>query len=308
MMDERKAVRFDDNVLVIKPLAEDLCVDEDGRDGTDIDEDMVHVIIPSAPGSPPPSSTDAHQRVDPQTRRIPAKYLVPKDAIYEHRMNGAIEYAIWYHREQTRKGDGRPYIMHPLAVLGILQRAGAATLCGIYDIAFAQAVILHDVLEDTDAPPDEIAEVFGQNVLDLIRECSDNKSLPKDVRKRMELNHVYESKSLHVKLLKAADKLDSITDGCPASWSPGYQRGYTFWTYAIAIAAAGILPKLDQLIAETYEPLFAEPQPNGSGSAPPGLLKYGIAFPPTLAEIDAELVAFYELIQREEAAKATKAH
>lgn len=76
----------------------------------------------------------------------------------------AYEYAAQRHGEvgQTRKFSGKPYILHPLAVAGII-KAVAPT-----DSALIQAAILHDVLEDTAATEEEVADLFGSDVLALV--------------------------------------------------------------------------------------------------------------------------------------------
>ena len=55
------------------------------------------------------------------------------------------------------------------------------------DIVTLQAAVLHDTLEDTETMPKEIAEVFGLEVLGVVTEVSDDKTLPKDERKRLQI-------------------------------------------------------------------------------------------------------------------------
>lgn len=64
------------------------------------------------------------------------------------------------HRGQRRSSED-PYITHPLAVADILcdLRADAETLA---------AGLLHDVVEDTDYPPERIEAQFGAKVMDLV--------------------------------------------------------------------------------------------------------------------------------------------
>jgi hypothetical protein len=50
-----------------------------------------------------------------------------------------------------------------------------------------QAALLHDTVEDTDTSFDEIEAEFGVNVCHLVRELTDNKSLPKAERKRLQV-------------------------------------------------------------------------------------------------------------------------
>ena len=71
----------------------------------------------------------------------------------------AYEYADDLHRGQYRQ-SGEPYIIHPLHVAYILaeMHADRDTVC---------AGLLHDVLEDTDATKEDIAELFNKNIANL---------------------------------------------------------------------------------------------------------------------------------------------
>ena len=50
-----------------------------------------------------------------------------------------------------------------------------------------QGAILHDTVEDTDTTLDEIEEKFGPEVRSIVDEVSDDKSLPKAERKRLQV-------------------------------------------------------------------------------------------------------------------------
>ena len=53
--------------------------------------------------------------------------------------------------------------------------------------AHLQAAVLHDTVEDTDTTLDEIEEVFGAEVRRIVYEVTDDKSLPKAERKRLQV-------------------------------------------------------------------------------------------------------------------------
>lgn len=76
----------------------------------------------------------------------------------------AIDFATDKHRLQKRK-SGEPYIIHPIAVAGILVEWGM-------DIDTVIAGVLHDTLEDTDATFDEIETDFGHDVAFLVEGVS----------------------------------------------------------------------------------------------------------------------------------------
>ncbi len=72
----------------------------------------------------------------------------------------AYDYAAEQHRDQRRR-SGEPYLEHPLQVAHILA-----------DLQFDQTCVLvgllHDVLEDTEATPEELEERFGAEIAHLV--------------------------------------------------------------------------------------------------------------------------------------------
>ena len=55
---------------------------------------------------------------------------------------------------------------------------------------FLQAAVLHDTVEDTQTTLDELEEHFGEEVRSLVNEVSDDKSLPKQERKRLQARRI----------------------------------------------------------------------------------------------------------------------
>src|SRR5262245_61179135 len=76
------------------------------------------------------------------------------------RIKEAAEFGAWAHKGQKRL-SGEPYIAHPVAAAAILAdlRLDADTIV---------AAILHDVIEDTPTPKDQLAERFGKDVAELV--------------------------------------------------------------------------------------------------------------------------------------------
>ena len=72
----------------------------------------------------------------------------------------AYVYSAKVHQGQVRK-SGEPYLIHPLEVAGILADLKL-------DEASIVAGLLHDTIEDTLAKPEEIKELFGAEVLELV--------------------------------------------------------------------------------------------------------------------------------------------
>ncbi|PZV08652.1 MAG: (p)ppGpp synthetase [Leptolyngbya sp.] len=72
----------------------------------------------------------------------------------------AFEFAYRLHQGQYR-ASGEPYIMHPVAVAGLLRDLGGGS-------AMIAAGFLHDVVEDTDITSDELEAQFGKEVRLLV--------------------------------------------------------------------------------------------------------------------------------------------
>lgn len=140
----------------------------------------------------------------------------------------ALQFAALKHRTQRRKDvDSSPYINHPIEVATLL-----ATKGGVADVATLLAAILHDTIEDTETTPEELEEHFGSEVRTLVLEVTDDKRLPKAVRKRLQIEHTQLS-SAKAKLVKLGDKianLRDLTNTPPADWSVDQRREYLDWT------------------------------------------------------------------------------
>jgi GTP pyrophosphokinase len=72
----------------------------------------------------------------------------------------AYVYSAKVHQGQIRK-SGEPYLVHPLEVAGILAELKL-------DESSVVTGLLHDTIEDTLATKDEIAELFGEEISDLV--------------------------------------------------------------------------------------------------------------------------------------------
>jgi len=159
------------------------------------------------------------------------------------------------HSWQRRKDStGAPYIEHPLEVAALIESVGQ-----INDLPILQAALLHDTLEDTDTTYDELVRTFGAEVADIVREVTDDKSLPKDERKRLQIVHA-PHKSRAAKTVKLADKLHnlrSLQHDAPKGWSIARIRGYFVWSHAVVQGLrgtnAGLEAALDKVFAGHFE-------------------------------------------------------
>jgi guanosine-3',5'-bis(diphosphate) 3'-pyrophosphohydrolase len=157
---------------------------------------------------------------------------------------GALRFAAHKHSRQRRKdSDATPYINHPIAVAEVLVR-----VAGVTDLTTLQAAILHDTLEDTQTTLRELAEHFGQEVRSLVQELTDDRSLPKEERKRLQIEHAPHL-SVAAKRIKLADKicnLGDITPTQPADWPMQRKQDYLDWAERVVAGCRGCSVELER--------------------------------------------------------------
>jgi len=122
-----------------------------------------------------------------------------------------------------------------------------AEACDGGDPELIVAAILHDAIEDQEVPRRLIADEFGENVAALVEEVTDDKSVPKMDRKRLQVEKSA-SKSARAKMLKLADKtsnLRSIAASPPPDWSVRRRLEYVAWARDVAVGLRGVNPWLE---------------------------------------------------------------
>jgi guanosine-3',5'-bis(diphosphate) 3'-pyrophosphohydrolase len=129
---------------------------------------------------------------------------------------------------------------------------------------------LHDTLEDTETTQDELTDMFGERVCKIVLELSDNKDLPKQVRKQLQIKHAPHI-SHEAKTVKLADKISNIRDVVenPAmGWSIERRIEYVEWGVAVAEGLRGANASLeehfDRLIERSRSHLAAEKDLGGT--------------------------------------------
>ncbi len=168
----------------------------------------------------------------------------------------AIQFAVNRHDGQRRKGDDTPYITHPIGVASFLIEQGK-----ISNKKTIVAAILHDVLEDTVKSEDEmilvqneIARVYGHIVLDTVVEVTDDKTLPKVERKKLQVKNAAK-KSNRAKVIKIADKMHnclSLKYSPPKGWSQDIIDGYIIWAWFVMHECAGANANLDAEVVDFW--------------------------------------------------------
>jgi len=156
----------------------------------------------------------------------------------------AIRFAAEKHRNQRRKDSERsPYINHPIEVAQLLWEIG-----GVRDVEVLLAAVLHDTVEDTETRPEEISERFGKQVLSFVMEVTDDKSLPKGERKRLQIVNA-PHKSYGAKLIKLADKACNVRNLVtmpPKNWSMKRRQEYLLWGEKVVAGLRGTNAALEE--------------------------------------------------------------
>ncbi|NWW76568.1 MESH1 pyrophosphohydrolase, partial [Climacteris rufus] len=141
------------------------------------------------------------------------------------RLLEAADFAARKHKEQRRKDpEGTPYINHP-------------------------------IVEDTDTTFSEIEEWFGVEVRRVVEEVTDDKTLPKMERKRLQVEHA-PGCSHRAKLVKLADKLYNLRDlnRCtPQGWSVERVQEYFRWAARVVSGLRGTSAALEGALQRLFE-------------------------------------------------------
>jgi|SRR3989344_2053496 len=147
-----------------------------------------------------------------------------KDIFLSQRLLDAIELTIEAHAKTKRKGDDKPYIIHPIAVFGLLTQWNVDENTRI-------AGLLHDVIEDATDDQQRIAYRkyieghFGKTVLAIVEGVTEqDKSLPWRTRKEHYLKHLQHAPDSSL-LVTCADHTHNTF-----AMLQGYQQqGENFW-------------------------------------------------------------------------------
>lgn len=167
---------------------------------------------------------------------------------YNLQLLKALSFAAEKHRNQKRKdSEGTPYINHPISVAKTLAEAGET------ELKLLVAALLHDTIEDTETAPEEIEQEFGLEVLTIVLEVTDDKSLPKEERKRLQIVQA-SKKSLWARKLKLADKICNVNDIVqrpPYNWSLERKLNYLAWAEQVLDGLTGANPILEERLTES---------------------------------------------------------
>jgi (p)ppGpp synthase/HD superfamily hydrolase len=162
----------------------------------------------------------------------------------------AAHYAADKHADQKRKGKaGEPYVNHLLEVAQLISKAIQNP-----DTNLIIAALLHDVVEDAGVTKDELAHRFGADVANLVAEVTDDKSLPKAERKRLQVENA-PKKSIRAQAIKLADKISNlraILSNPPVDWDFQRRKEYFEWAKRVVDGLAAPNPILKAEFDKTF--------------------------------------------------------
>ncbi|HEX5082671.1 MAG TPA: bifunctional (p)ppGpp synthetase/guanosine-3',5'-bis(diphosphate) 3'-pyrophosphohydrolase [Blastocatellia bacterium] len=116
-------------------------------------------------------------------------------------------YSAKAHKDQVR-ASGEPYLIHPLSVAAILADMKM-------DVATVSTGLLHDVVEDTLASTDDISDLFGEEVANLVDGVTKISNLGKKSKEEAQAENLRKmilamTDDIRVVLVKLADRLHNM--------------------------------------------------------------------------------------------------
>jgi guanosine-3',5'-bis(diphosphate) 3'-pyrophosphohydrolase len=186
-------------------------------------------------------------------------------AVPVQRILAAARFAAEKHAQQKRKGaSGEPYFNHLLEVAELI-----AASSGELDVELVMAALLHDTVEDTGVTLQELEERFGSDVAGLVAEVTDDKSLPKETRKHLQVQTAHK-KSERAQTLKLADKISNlraILASPPVGWSLERKQQYFEWARQVVSGLTTPNPVLKAEFERVYAMIsqLQEGQPSSAG-------------------------------------------
>ena len=132
--------------------------------------------------------------------------ILSEEQLLELAMDAAVAFAQDMHKGQIRKGDKKPYAVHPQAVYSILKSFR------VKDRELLVSAWLHDTIEDTKATYNDIKKKFNKRVADLVAGVSSSKKEIEMVGKEVYLLNKMLDMVNDELTLKLADRLHNVTD------------------------------------------------------------------------------------------------
>ncbi len=164
----------------------------------------------------------------------------------------AARFASVKHVSQKRKGAAaQPYLNHLIEVAELVSLAIAEP-----DTNLVAAALLHDTVEDTRTTREELVHEFGADIAGLVAEVTDDKSLPKAERKRLQVEHAPHL-SARAQTIKIADKISNLralpVDSAGRLWICAASGQYFAWAREVVDACPAPNPRLKEEFAAVVQ-------------------------------------------------------
>ncbi len=131
--------------------------------------------------------------------------MIPPPVFVEHLplAREAWTYADEAHDGQTRKADGKPFMVHPQEVAALLYSAGSTD-------AVIAAGLLHDTVERTSVTIADIDARFGPEVAGLVAAVTEDPAIESYRERKAALRHRAAEAGPDAAVLFAADKISKV--------------------------------------------------------------------------------------------------
>lgn len=133
-------------------------------------------------------------------------------------IENAAKLAVVGHRDQTRKDDDSPYVVHPFMIALMLGKEG-------FPDEVIAAALCHDLLEDSDIDPEALREAIGGQAFALVEAVTYDDSLSWEERRKKYAETVASAPE-GAKAISIADKIHNAESliaaharSGPALWS-----------------------------------------------------------------------------------------
>ena len=119
--------------------------------------------------------------------------------------------ALVSHHGQTRRNNKHPYVTHPNRVAREISKMEGATP------QVVAAAFLHDVVEDTDITLEQVTEIFGLDVAELVESLTnishnpEHKNKPRAERKKLDREFLRHAPRW-ARVIKLIDRLDNLKE------------------------------------------------------------------------------------------------
>jgi guanosine-3',5'-bis(diphosphate) 3'-pyrophosphohydrolase len=162
----------------------------------------------------------------------------------------AYRFAAEAHNGQLVPGTELPYIVHPSLVCMEIVAALNVEKGNDENLA-VQCALLHDVIEDTEAPCEQLRVAFGENVAEGVMALSKNKALRKsqqmgDCLRRIRLQPI------EIWMVKMADRITNLQPP-PLNWTRQKIMHYRVEAIAIFQAMKDASPFLASRLSEKID-------------------------------------------------------